>query len=164
MDAIEALKTRRSVRKFEEKGLPREALEEMVDCARLAPTARNIQPCRFVVVTDRAKLERLGKIADHGRFLRDAAACIAVFSEETKYYLEDGSAATQNILLAAHALGIASCWVAGDKKAYAPEVMKTLGASGNFRLVSLVALGYSAESAPGTPKKDLEEVISWGKF
>ena len=86
-----------------------------------------------------------------------------MLSRETKYYLEDGSAATQNIMVAARAHGVGSCWVAGDKKAYAPEVVRILGAPRELRLVSLIALGYPAET-PQKEKRPLEDVLHWDRY
>jgi len=105
-------------------------------------------------------------LAENGRFLAQAAACIVVFSSETKYYLEDGSAATCNILLAATALGIGSCWIAGDKKAYAAEVSGLLNAAAGMKLISMVALGYPAQrNAFGImPKRGVNEMLHWEKF
>ncbi|MDD5128873.1 MAG: nitroreductase family protein [Candidatus Omnitrophica bacterium] len=166
MENLELLRFRRSIRLFQDKAILKADLEKIVDCARFAPTARNVQPWEFVVVTSKPKLTELSRLADNGRFLAQASACIAVFCVDTKYYLEDGCAATCNILLAATALGIGSCWVAGDKKAYSQEVSVLLGLSLGMRLVSLVALGYPQEkdAFKAMPKKDLEEILHWEKF
>jgi nitroreductase len=160
------LKARRSVRSFKNKKIPKKALEQMVDAARFAPTARNLQPWEFVVVTDKDTLNRLAELAENGKFLSQAAACIAVFSIDTKYFLEDGSAATCNLLLAATALGIGSCWIAGDKKPYAVQVNDLLNASGAMKLISLVALGYPQEkNAFGqASKKELGMLLHREKF
>jgi len=164
MDALEALRTRRSCRKFAAREVPRDLIEKIVDAGRLAATARNEQPCEFVAVTDKAALRHLGSVADHGPFIADCAACIAVLAKDTKYYLEDGAAATQNLLLAAHALGLGACWVAGDKKPYAPAVVEYLGAPAAMRLVALVALGWPGGPLPNPAKRPLGEVLHWGKF
>ncbi len=134
-----------------------------MDCGRLAATAINIQPWQFVAVTDREMLGKIASITDHGKFIADAPCCIAVFCEKGKYYLEDGSAATQNILLAAHAHGLGSCWVAGDKKPYCGEIGRLLGVPESHTLVSLIAIGH-AESIPSPAKKPLSEVLHWEKF
>lgn len=166
MDAIEALKTRRSIREYKDKPIPKDLLERIVDAARFAPTARNIQPWEFVVVTKQETLKKLAALAENGRFIADAQACIAVFCADTKYYLEDGCAATANILLSATALGIGSCWVAGDKKPYAHEVSSLLDVPESLKLVSLIALGYpeSEGSFRVIDKRKLDEVIHWDKF
>jgi nitroreductase len=163
MDAIECIKTRRSVRSFKKESVDRSVIEDIVDCGRLAATAINIQPWQFIAVTDAATRSKIASITDYGKFIAEAPCCIAVFCEKVKYYLEDGSAATQNILLAAHAHGLGSCWVAGDKKPYCAEVARLLGVPDSHTLVSLVAIGYPA-SVSSPPKKALSEVLHWEKF
>ncbi|NLE91391.1 MAG: nitroreductase family protein [Elusimicrobia bacterium] len=166
MENLEMLKARRSVRSYQDKTLNKDDIEKIVDCARFAATARNVQPWEFVAVTEGKTLESLAALAENGRFLAQAKACIAVFCVDTKYYLEDGCAATQNLLLAASMLGIGSCWVAGDKKPYVPQVSALLGAPAQYKLVSLVALGHPRkEDQAGNPRKrPLKEVLHWEKF
>lgn len=165
MDALEVLKTRRSVRRFKDVPVEREKIEEIIDCARLAPSAVNLQPWEFVVVTDARKREEIARFTDYGKFIREAPVLIAVFCKDTKYYLEDGCAATENILLAAWALGLGSCWVAGDKKPYAEQVRKALQVPEGYRLVSLIALGYPEAVPSGLSlKRNLKEVLHWEKF
>ncbi len=163
MDAIECLKTRRSVRSYRKDAIDRAVIEDIVDCARLAATAINVQPWQFVAVTDPATLDRMASITDHGKFIADVPCCIAVFCEKGKYYLEDGSAATQNLLLAARAHGLGSCWVAGDKKPYCDEMARLLSVPESHTLVSLVAIGH-AQSVPSPAKKALREVLHWERF
>lgn len=166
MECLEAIKKRRSIRSFKDKTIPKDILEKFVDAARFAPTARNVQPWEFVVVTDKPVLKKLAQLAENGRFLSACAACIAILCAETKYYLEDGCAATQNILLAAASEGVGSCWVAGDKKPYCGQVIALLNAPAQFKLVSIIALGYpeSANSFTAADKKPLEKLIHWEKF
>jgi len=163
MDTIEALKTRRSVRKYTGSPVPREILGDLVDCARLAPTANNVQPWEFVVVTEPAMLRNIARTTDYGRFIADAAACVAVLSKDAKYYLEDGSAATENILLAAHANGLGACWIAGDKKAYAGKVLQLIGAPDGYKLISLIPVGYPV-GQPSVNKRPLSDVLHWEKY
>ena len=106
MDAIEALKGRRSVRVYDEKPVPREIIEEIVDTARLAPSANNSQPWEFIVVTDRDMRAKVAGMTDYGKFIAQSGACIVVFSKPVKRYLEDASAATENILIAAGSLAM----------------------------------------------------------
>jgi len=164
MDVIEALKKRRSKRVFNPKPVSPELLKELIDCARLAPTARNIQPWEFVLVTEKETLKALGSLTDNGPFIKDSPCCIAVFCQDTKYYLEDGSAATTNILTSASGMGLAACWVAGDKKPYCDKVKELLGVSAEFKLVSLIPLGYSDAETPLPSKRPLEEVLHWEKY
>ena len=164
MDAMTALMTRRSVRQFDGRPVPREALEKIVDAGRLAATARNEQPWEFVVVTQPERLRMFAALTDYGRFMAEAGACIVVFCKDTKYYLEDGCAATENLLGAATALGIQSCWVAGDKKAYAPAVAKLAGVPEGYKLISLVVLGYETKPASMPKKRALKDVLRWETF
>lgn len=166
MDALEIIKTRRSVREYSDEQISKELLEKIVEAARFAPTARNVQPWEFIVITQTPILKNLSELAENGRFLAQAKACIAVFCADTKYYLEDGCAATCNILLAATSLGIGSCWVAGDKKPYSAQVAKLLNVPATSKLVSLVALGYpkSKDSFYLAEKRSLKELIRWEKF
>lgn len=163
MDAIEAIRTRRSVREFIEKEVPNEILETMVDCGRLAATARNEQPWEFIVVTDTSIKTKIADATDHGKFIKKASACIVVVCKDTKYYLEDGSAATQNIIVAGNALGVGTCWVAGDKKPYCNEILKILNVPENYKLISLIAVGYP-KSIPTPHKRNLSDVIHWNAF
>ncbi len=166
MKELELLRIRRSIRMFREKNIDKNDIASIIECARFAPTARNVQPWEFVVITDKGKLNDLASLADNGRFLSRAAACIAVFCADTKYYLEDGCAATCNILLAAAALGVGSCWIAGDKKPYCPQVNSLLNAPPGMRLVSLVALGYPEDEGcfKLSVKRPIEEIMHWEKF
>ena len=163
MDAIEALKTRRAVRAYASAPVPREIIEDIIDCGRLAATAINIQPWEFVVVTSPQTRRSIAHTTDYGKFIAEAPVCVVVLCQDTKYYLEDGSAATENIMLAARAHGLGSCWVAGDKKPYGAEICRQLGAPPGFKLVSLIPMGYPAES-PEKSKRPLADVLHWEKY
>lgn len=164
MDGLTVIKTRRSVRSYQKKPIPREVLEDIIDCARFAPSANNRQPWEFVVVTDAPMRKKLADIAEYGKFIADAPACAAVFCEETKYYLEDGSAAVENLMLGAWAHGVGSCWVAGDKKPYADTIGNLLGLPGNMKLVALISLGYPAEPPGQKSKRALKDVLHWERW
>jgi len=165
MDTIEALKTRRSIRRYLPKPVEKEKIETIIDCARLAPSAINIQPWEFVVLTDPQLLKAVADATDHGKFINESPVTIVVICKNVKYYLEDGCAATMNILTAAHALGLAACWIAGDKKPYAEAIASILKVSKEYRLISLISIGYPAESSSENQfKRPLMEVIHWESF
>ena len=158
MDALEALRGRRSIRSYENNPVKRDLIETIVDAGRLAATGRGVEPWEFLVVTDSGMRTKLAEICDYGKFISQAPVCIVVLCKDTKYYLEDGSAATQNMLVTAHALGLASCWVAGDKKHYADKIIRMLGVPQGF-------IGYpSADQPPRKSKRPLEEVLHWERF
>jgi nitroreductase len=159
LDAIEALKGRRSIRTYDTRPVPKEIIEEIIDTARLAPSANNLQPWEFIVVTKQETREKIADLTDYGKFITQSGVCVAVFAKDVKHYLEDGSAATENILIAAHALGLGTCWVAGYKKDYADPVRQLLGVPERHNLVALIALGYPAGSAKPHDKRSLADVL-----
>jgi nitroreductase len=163
MQAIEALKTRRSIRTYTAQPVERQIIEEIVDCARLAPTAMNDQPWDFVVVTDKAALASIPPILGHAEFIANAAFAVLVLSRLTGCAVEDCCAATENLLIAAAAHGLGSCWVAGAQQAYAPAVAKAFGAPEDRQLIAIVSFGYPAES-PVIEKRSLAEVLHWERF
>ena len=164
METIHAIKRRRSNRSFNSQPIAQKLIEELIDCGRLAPTAKNIQPWEFIAITNKQTLQKLSVLAENGRFLAECQCCIAIFSRDTKYYLEDGCAATENILIAAEDLGLSSCWVAGDKKHYSRQVKELLNVPEEMRLVSMIALGHTEVSIPVPSKRPLEEVLHWERF
>ena len=135
-----------------------------MDAGRRAPTARAVEPWEFVVITERSMLDTLAGIISTGVFLKQATACIVVFCKDTKYYLEDGCAATENILLAATDLNLGTCWIAGDKKEYCAEVSKLLGAPEHLKLISLISVGWATREGKQRKNRTLEEVLHWEKI
>ncbi|MFH1787756.1 MAG: nitroreductase family protein [Candidatus Altiarchaeota archaeon] len=159
MDATEFIKSRRSIRAYTDDEVPGYVIDDVLDCARLAPTARNVQPWLIGAVTDKDLLARLGGMCNTGPFIADAGVCFAVFClRDEKYYLEDGCAATMNIILACEAHGLGACWVAGDKKPYAEDVRRLLKVGEEYTLVALIPAGYPEQKPEGKAKKPLEEV------
>lgn len=158
------IRSRRSIRRFRTEAVPEDVIHDILDCSRLAPTARNVQPWIIGAVTDQELRHRLSDLAEYGRFIRESPVCFCVFTDaDEKYYLEDGCAATMNIILAAAAHGLGTCWVAGDKKEYASKVRDLLSVPRDYTLVSLVACGYPDED-PRPHKKPLEEVVFRNKY
>ncbi len=164
MDLFEAIRKRATVRSYGDKPISKEDLTRIADAGRLAPSARGVEPWEFVAITDKNTLSTLASLGENARFLRDASAAMVVLCKETTYYLEDGAAATQNMLLAATALGIGSCWVAGDKKPYAEDVVSLVGAPKEYKLVSTIALGYPQDEVTPHSKRGVDEVLHFEKF
>jgi len=161
MDALEAIRKRRTVRSFTGAPIPRADLETIVDAGRLAASGYNRQPWDFIVVTDRGMIEQL-KIA--AQWMEKAGAIIAVVLDPaTKYWLEDGSAAVQNMLLAATALGYGSCWLEGYTLPLESQFKALLGVPDDKRLLTLVPIGVAVEW-PTKEKKPMEQVLHWEKY
>jgi len=158
-ELIDIIRDRRSIRRFAAEPMKDQDIDAMLDCARLAPTARNNQPWLVSAVTDPDLLALIANSTDHGKFIKDAACCFAVFCQaDEKYYLEDGCAATMNIILSAESLGLGTCWVAGDKKSYADDIRTILNVEPEYSLVSLVACGRPTEERPKPGKKRADKV------
>jgi nitroreductase len=164
METLAAIAMRHSTREFLGKPIPRDVIEKIIDAGSQAPTARNEQPWEFVVVTDAGMRKQIGELTDYGKFIVGAPVCVAVFCKDTKYYLEDGCAATENILLAATALGVQSCWVAGDKKAFCPRIAQMLKVPGGYKLISLLAMGYEATPGRQKARRGIGQVLHWEQF
>ncbi len=115
MDTLQAIATRRSVRTFTGEDISDEVLEQLLRAGMQAPSAGNAQPWEFVVLRDRALLEEVSRINEYAAFAPKAALGILVCGNMTLekfpgYWIEDTSAAVQNILLAAHSLSLGAVW------------------------------------------------------
>lgn len=183
MDAIEAIYTRQSIGKIKEETLPRELIEQLLDAAVQAPNHYKVRPWRFIVLTGAAR-ERLGEILadilrqskpdlpesayekERNKPLR-APVVIAVAVEKPSHPKEDltenicaAAAATQNLLLAAHALGLGAKWRTGSP-AYRPEVKKFLGLAPDQPLIAFVYLGYPAFAPPPVDRPSHQDRTVW---
>jgi nitroreductase len=152
------IKSRHSVRKYKPDRVDATVIRDAIECASRAPTAKNLQPWIFGIIQDKEMLRKIAQLTDHGKFIAEAPLCIAVFGEkQSAYFLEDCCAATENLIIALQAHGIGSCWVAGEKKAYADEVRKLLNVPKEYALVALVPAGNPADISIA-PKKELKKV------
>jgi nitroreductase len=164
MDAIEAIRSRASVRKYDPRPVPKEVLEDIADCGRLAPTGRNEQAWIFVFVTSQELRGQIADLCRFGRFIREAGACVCVFSRtDALCEVEDASAATENMMIAAVAHGLGTCWVNSHRKAHSTDIERLLGCPEGYELVTMFSLGYPAEITR-KPKKTLDEVLRWERF
>ena len=148
MDALEAIFTRRSVRNYTADPVSPEDIEVLVKAGMQAPSARNEQPWHFVVIEEREKLNAITEFHPASKMLLEAPMAILVCSDrtlETKRasWLQDCSAATQNILLAAHALGLGAVWLGifpDSERVFGMQDLLNLPK--HVRPVSLVAVGH----------------------
>lgn len=164
MDFFDVVKERKSVREYSDKAVEKGLIEKIIDAGRVAATARNEQPWEFIVTRDKEILKKICDMCPNGPFIKDAFYLIAVFSKDTKYYLEDCSAATQNMLLAIESLGLGGCWIAGDKKDYIEDVRKIFNVPEGCRLVSMITVGYPKKAQGPKPKRSIKEVLHWEKW
>lgn len=164
MDAIEAIMTRRSIRKYTDKPVTEDQVKQILSAAMAAPTAGNQQAWEFVVITDRKILDAVPEVHPYSRMILEAPAAVLVcgnLETETKggYYPQDCAAATQNILLAAHAQGLGAVWLGVyPREERVTGVRKLLGIPDHVVPVSLVVIGHPAESHPRIDRYDEEKV------
>jgi nitroreductase len=161
MDVFEAIRKRRSVRSYTGDPIPKEDLEKIVDAGRLAATGSNKQPWDFIVVTDRDTIDQL-RIASS--WMDKAGAVIAVVLDpSSRWWVEDGSAAVENMLLAATALGYGSCWLEGYTVPREDEFKALLGVPEKKRLLTLVPIGVPT-AWPTKEKRPLDDVLHWERY
>jgi nitroreductase len=116
METLKAILTRRSIRKYNAQTIPEEYYEMLLKAAMHAPSARNRQPWHFIIIVDRQILNKLAEVSASWKMLETAAGAIVVcgdynIEESESFIIQDCSAATQNILLAAHEAGLGSVWL-----------------------------------------------------
>lgn len=170
MDALDAIRERFSCRAYRSRSLSREQLSAVIDAARWAPSAGNLQPWRFVVVLAEEARSLLARAAFGQAFVAAAPAVVvvcAVPSDSARVYrtrgielycLQDTAAAIQNLLLAATAVGLGGCWVgAFDEVA----VARALDLAPGWRPVAVVPVGYPAEQPRRRTRRPAEEVTLW---
>jgi len=164
MNTLEAIFTRRSVRNFKHELISEENLKDLLKAGMQAPSARNEQPWHFIVIDDLELLHAIPEFHPYARMLMDAPLAILVCSDrklETKRasWLQDCSAATQNILLAAHAKGLGAVWLGIFPDSDRVKGMQDLlSIPTDVRPVSLVAVGYPA-SLPEPEDRYKEERV-----
>ncbi len=165
MNLYDAMRKRRSVRKFKPEPVSRETLAKLVEAATLAPSGCNAQGWVFVVVDDPKMKAKVAQECKWGRFIGEAAACVAVFCDKSSICLiEDCSAATENMILAAVAEGLGTCWVNSHGLPHAPAIEKLLGCPASHELAVLLAVGVPDGEPQKPQKKALEEVLRWNRF
>ncbi len=116
MDAIEAIRSRRSIRRYTPQPVAEETIRLLLEAAMSAPSAGNEQPWQFVVITQRGLLDEIPRFHPYADMLREAQVAILVCGDTEReryagHWVQDCSAATQNLLLAAHACGLGAVWV-----------------------------------------------------
>ena len=150
MDLLEAVKTRRSIRSYQDKPVEEQKLLRILEAARLSPSAVNFQPWDFIVVKDSTAKQRLSKAYTRPWFAKAPIIIVTCATPEKAWKRSDGeefwkidaAIATQTLILAATAEGLGTCWIgAFDEK----KAKEALGIPENVRVVAMTPLGYAAE-------------------
>ena len=166
MEVLEALFTRRSIRKYTNQKVEKEVIADLIRSGMFAPSACNKQPWHFVVIEDRKILNDIAACHPNAKMLCNAACAIVVCGDEVKahdkgYWPVDCSAATQCILLSAHAKGQGACWVGIYPREERIAAMKKLmNLPEHVHAFSVISLGYPAETPKAANRFD-ESRIHW---
>jgi nitroreductase len=173
MGLSEVIKGRRSIRTFKNQDVPEETVEKLINAARWAPSAGNIQPWEFVIVRKPAVKKKLAQAALNEAFVEDAPVVIVVCADEkrslmgygfrgkTLYCIQDTAAATQNILLTAHSLGLGTCWIGAFNE---DEAKEAVNAPEGIRPVAIIPVGYANEAPLQGSRRPLSQIIHHESF
>jgi len=165
MEVFEAILGRRSIRRYLSKPVGEEKIIKCLYAAVWAPSANNSQHWNFIVVTDAETRKRMAEVHTWGRFMAEAPVVIAVVGDPSRssFWREDLGAAVQNMLLAAYAQGLGTCWMGVAGTSYEKPLKKILGVPENLRILCTVSLGYPAEK-PFKRREPLSRKVHWEKF
>jgi nitroreductase len=163
MELLEGIATRRSIRKYTDRPATRDQLREIITAGTLAPSGLNNQPWRFITVQQRDLLQKLAKLTKYSHIIANAPACIVVLIDRTAMYHEVKDhqamgACIQNMLLAAHGMGLGAVWL-GEILKSAKEVRELCGLPETMELMAVVALGYPAGRGGRADRRPVEEVL-----
>ena len=164
METIEALIHRRSCRKYSDRPVEAEKLARIIETGQYAPSGMGRQPVTFVAVTDSATVERLSQLnaqvmgSEGDPFYGAKTVVVVLVDRSVPTHLEDGSLAMGNLLNAAYALGVDSCWIHRAKEElesdFGKNLLKSLGITGDYVGIGHVALGYfDGEPPVAKPRK-----------
>ena len=162
MDVFDAINMRRSVRRYTDEPVPRQVLERIVAAGVEAPSGCNMQLRQYIIVDDPGVMDQIRPVS---KALRGARAVIVLLVEPQsskfgiEFWVQDASAAMENMLLAAVALGYASCWVEGALRNCEDTLREVLGVPGSLRIWSLAPVG-KADQVPARPPKPAPDKIT----
>jgi nitroreductase len=171
MEFYEVIKKRKSVRKYDTKKIPDDVLNRVLEAGRIAPSAKNIQPWKFIVVRDQALKKQVAEASRGQMFMADADVIICGCALEKiawgrmggymSSFAVDLAIAMDHIILAAANEGLGTCWIgAFEEKA----VKLLLGVPDDVKIVALTPLGYPAEEPKDRGRKSINEIITYEKY
>jgi nitroreductase len=164
LDVFEAVRTRRSIRKYQEKLVETEKLGKILEAARLSPSANNNQPWHFIAVTDETVRKKLLPAYNSEWFVNAPVIIVACATPSKGWFRQDGedywkvdvAIAMQTMVLVAHELGLGTCWIAAFKE---NKVKEALGIPKEVRVIAMTPVGYPAEQKGPVIKRKTEKEI-----
>lgn len=164
MALVETVLSRRSIRQFEQKEIPKDILDKILEAGRMAPSAANKQPWHFIVITDVEKKHELSKGLLR-RFIKNAPVTIVGCAHQdriaSRWSKISTAIALQNMVIAAWAMGIGSCWIGAFNE---DNVKKLLNIPEKWNVVALIPFGYPAKIPEPKRKKPIEKITSFNEF
>lgn len=160
-ELIQTIFARRSIRKYTAEPVDEEDIETLLEAAMAAPSASNLKPWHFVVVTYRRTLDALAEAHPYGKMLFEAPLCIAVCGDPSisNFFVQDCSAATENLLLAAVALGLGAVWLGVyPREKRVADVRELLGIPETVVPINLISIGHPAEEKEARTQYDESRV------
>ncbi|MEK6868788.1 MAG: nitroreductase family protein [Nanoarchaeota archaeon] len=173
MDVFDAIRTRRSIRKFKDKQVPWDNIITIMQAGKYAPSAGNLQNWKFIVIKSDAKRKAIAKACLQQDWMEQAPVYIVVVAEPEKarmYYGTRGArlytqqacgAAIQNMLLTAHSLGLGTCWVGAFDE---DEIFRILNVTEEKIIEGVVVIGYADEHPESPPKYRIEHMVFFEKW
>lgn len=169
MNVMEAVVQRRSVRAYQDKPVPEEKLKKILEAARLAPSARNTQAYKYIVVKDANLRSKLAQAATPYNFIGEAPVILVAVSLEPDYimycdvpaYAVDIGIAFDHITLVAMEEGLGTCWIGGF---YQTPVKQILSIPEKYKVVALLPVGYAADAPAKKARKSLNEIVCYDVF
>ncbi len=164
MDAIQVILSRRSIRKYTAQPVREATVEELLRAAMAAPSAGNQQPWHFVIIRDRQILAEIPRVHPYSSMVPDAQVAILVCGDLQRekhvgYWVQDCSAATQNMLLAAHAKGLGAVWLGVyPREERVAGLRRLVGLPQHVIPLALIPIGYPAEDKPPADRYDTSRV------
>ena len=162
MDVDEAIRTRKSIRKYERRPIPPDVLADLLEAARLAPSYNNRQAWTMIVVQDHATKEKLAKASGNQGFVAECSAYIVGVAQPGAYYSTvDMAIALDHLSLRAVDLGLGTCWI-GD---FEPDdISRILGIPSGRQATICMTVGYPAEKPRGRTRKTMGELFHWDRW
>ena len=166
MDVFECVRSRRTIRTFNEDPVPDAVVAKILQAARWAPSSRNEQPWHLIVIRDREMLRKIGGIASTGRFIADAPMAIAIAMENAGRPELDAGRALQQMELVAWSEGLGTCVVGLRQGNQNQDVKDLLGIPRELDLITVLPFGYRSDDSKGrgTPRKPLSEIAHEESF
>lgn len=163
MKIFDVIISRRSVRLYNSKPIEIESINKIIESAIWAPSGKNGQPWKFKIITEKNIIGEISKLSDNSRWLETAPCLIIVYLDKvcSYHYIKDVQscgAAIQNMLLAAHEMGVGSCWI-GSLLEKADDINKLIEVDDSLELMSIVSLGYGRGKSINIGRKDINEFI-----